>query len=617
MKIFKAAIIFAILAGATAFSQTEIFFDNFESYEANQKLAEQDQGGFWTTWDETKGGPTDPSVSDFIAYSGSKSVNVITNNDLVLKLNNLNSNRYRVEFYMYVSTSNCAYFNALQKFAGKNSDWGIQVFFQENDSGYVDAGGEKTGLFVFPHDEWFKVDLIVDLDDDFATLLISGQEIVSWKWSSGSFGADSTKALDAVNFYGWTNEATRIGSNYYVDDVRVLEIEAPQASLNLDYSLDENNLSLFWSAPENPPISYAVEKNGAIIVKNVADTSYQDLNLYPGHYEYSVRAFYGEDGYSLSSNKIDFTIEGGSNRNLVLFEIHTGTWCGYCPGAAMGADDLEKNGQAVAIIEWHNGDPYANADCQYRERYYGVRSFPTALADGILKHIGGNPSNSVYDAYLNLYEQRKDVPALYDLNLSVKSIGNDTYKAFVKASELYKYYSGKFNLRLVLTESRIPQVWGSGGIMKEVNFVARKIIPDSAGFVLDFSNASEFSDSVEFNIFGYEKDNCELVAFIQNDSTKEVYQTAKVELSSVTSVENSGAGDEISLYPNPASDFVYLRVPSGRGYAAIYDATGRKVISKAIFSRTTRIDASDLPPGLYIAKIRTDKEIVAKKLIIK
>ena len=48
------------------------------------------------------------------------------------------------------------------------------------------------------------------------------------------------------------------------------------------------------------------------------------------------------------------------DRNKVILEIGTGTWCTYCPGAAMGADDLVANGHPVAVIEYHNGDPFAN-----------------------------------------------------------------------------------------------------------------------------------------------------------------------------------------------------------------------------------------------------------------
>ena len=56
-------------------------------------------------------------------------------------------------------------------------------------------------------------------------------------------------------------------------------------------------------------------------------------------------------------------------RNLVVVEIATGTWCPYCPGAAMGADDLIDAGQPVAIVENHNGDTFANVYSNARNSY--------------------------------------------------------------------------------------------------------------------------------------------------------------------------------------------------------------------------------------------------------
>jgi hypothetical protein len=57
-------------------------------------------------------------------------------------------------------------------------------------------------------------------------------------------------------------------------------------------------------------------------------------------------------------------------RNMVILEIATGTWCQYCPGAANGADQLITNGCAVAVIENHNGDAFANSFSNARNNYY-------------------------------------------------------------------------------------------------------------------------------------------------------------------------------------------------------------------------------------------------------
>ncbi len=69
-------------------------------------------------------------------------------------------------------------------------------------------------------------------------------------------------------------------------------------------------------------------------------------------------------------------------RELVVVEIATGTWCGYCPGAAMGAHDLLQNGHAVAIVKNHNGDTFANTYSNARNSYYAITGYPTALRVG-------------------------------------------------------------------------------------------------------------------------------------------------------------------------------------------------------------------------------------------
>lgn len=75
-------------------------------------------------------------------------------NDGVIKLNDLTSGRYRVEFYMYVPAGKVGYYNVLQDFNGSNSKWGIQIYFQ-NGVGTIDGNGEAAASFNFNHGEWF------------------------------------------------------------------------------------------------------------------------------------------------------------------------------------------------------------------------------------------------------------------------------------------------------------------------------------------------------------------------------------------------------------------------------------------------------------------------------
>jgi hypothetical protein len=82
-------------------------------------------------------------------------------------------------------------------------------------------------------------------------------------------------------------------------------------------------------------------------------------------------------------------------RQKVVFEIATGTWCVFCPGAAMGAADLISNGHDVAIIKYHSGDAYQIPASTARISYYGVSGYPTTKIDGTLTHVGGNANNSI------------------------------------------------------------------------------------------------------------------------------------------------------------------------------------------------------------------------------
>ena len=122
---------------------------------------------------------------------------------------------------------------------------------------------------------------------------------------------------------------------------------------------------------------------------------------------------------------VSFVFAQQVDRNKVVVEIGTGTWCTYCPGAAMGADDLVANGHPVAIIENHNGDNFANTYSNARNSYYGITGYPTAFFDGIYSVVGGSHSNSMYNSYLPYVNNRSNVPSsfileLYRLNQTVR-----------------------------------------------------------------------------------------------------------------------------------------------------------------------------------------------------
>ncbi len=226
--------------------------------------------------------------------------------------------------------------------------------------------------------------------------------------------------------------------------------------------------------------------------------------------------------FALNAQNID--------RKMVLLEIGTGTWCPYCPGAAMGADDLIENGKSVAVIEYHGGDEYETTNGGNRLNWYGVNAYPTSIFDGLLKYEGGSASNSLYTAFLPKYNQRIDTKTHIDLNLMGEVAGlGYTIKATVTRDENLNDHSN--NIFVVVTESEIEQAWQG---QSHLNFVQRLMVNGSQGTPIDWANGEEqelefsFTRDMIWNIM-----HTEIIVFVQDMDTKEVLQAQKMPLSSI------------------------------------------------------------------------------------
>ena len=225
-------------------------------------------------------------------------------------------------------------------------------------------------------------------------------------------------------------------------------------------------------------------------------------------------------------------------RDKVILEIGTGTWCGYCPGAAMGADDLVAAGCDVAVIEYHNSDAFSNSYSDARNNYYNISGYPTAHFDGILEYVGGSATQSMYNNYLPLYNQR----IVINSDMTIEIYGENTglnYDITVVVEQVATTSSTNMTLQFALTESEIPYNWG---ILTEVNFVERLMVPDASGTPISFTSGDEQEISLSFTIDPtWVTQYCELVAFVQDETTKEILQGTMVELDNLEPMEAEAA----------------------------------------------------------------------------
>ncbi len=120
------------------------------------------------------------------------------------------------------------------------------------------------------------------------------------------------------------------------------------------------------------------------------------LNAANDLYEITVKTNLSGDMDTANDTRTEYFNTYTTAREMVVLEIGTGTWCTYCPGSQMGADDLVENGCSVAVIEYHNGDSFTNNYSNARNTYYGISGFPTAVFDGVQSFVGGDHNLSMY-----------------------------------------------------------------------------------------------------------------------------------------------------------------------------------------------------------------------------
>ena len=70
--------------------------------------------------------------------------------------------------------------------------------------------------------------------------------------------------------------------------------------------------------------------------------------------------------------------------------------------------------------------------------------------------------------------------------------------------------------------------------------------------------------------------------------------------------------DNLTVYPNPANEFIHVETNCELQRIDVYDVTGKLMIS----STETEINVSDLESGIYFVNILTDKGCVTKKISV-
>ena len=203
-----------MIAGAT-------LCDNFDAYTAGDPLGPG--ASWWSTWSGVEGGAEDGVISTDQAYSGSNSMLVSEGgvNDIILKLGDLSSGKWRLEWQMYVPDAKTGYYN-IQESEVPGVAWNLELLFGLSAVGVPAPSGDGIisipiggPTFSYPVADWFLVEHIIDLDADVMEVYVNGSLVFTDVYM-GNIGAIDFYSIDANN-------------KYYIDDVLLSEVLPAEA----------------------------------------------------------------------------------------------------------------------------------------------------------------------------------------------------------------------------------------------------------------------------------------------------------------------------------------------------------------------------------------------------
>ena len=346
------------------------------------------------------------------------------------------------------------------------------------------------------------------------------------------------------------------------------------------------------------------------------------------------RFAYGSDGSSDAGGIAFDNIRISEREHLVLLEHFTNANDERSKEAGNTINNIVQNNRDdIVTISYHTSFPSPDrfnelntAGPAARVFYYGINSVPWSLLNGGTQEAGSFDHS---DHEL----RRKDIilRSLIDPGFSISVSTNqfdDELNIRAEIISLIDQEVPDLTLHLAIIETEIAS--SVIGLQGEHIFrnVVRRLLPDAGGTPISPTwkrNQAEIYDfnwTIE-NIF--DPGNLAIVVFVQNERTRQIYQSAVVKefgvpLSSDELIKRSRER-EIVIYPNPVTDKIFIRFndPVEEPIKLeVYNVTGNIVFNDIINEGQIiyELIPDKFPRGTYLFRITNSHEVLASEKIV-
>jgi hypothetical protein len=456
-------------------------------------------------------------------------------------------------------------------------------------------------------------------------------------------GAESTPTTKTINLTSYAGQTIYIGwrNNSHdmfllgVDDVIVQSLpdnDIAITSVNVGSYIPSGNTSITGTVKNmgyntitsfdvtykvdggSPSAVFSVTGQNILTAGSYNFTHNVQANLAAGNHtiEITISNVNGATDPNLTDNVLSKTVSAASQTTtrLPLFEEFTSSTCSPCASfnSSTFTPFINAHPDAFSLIKYQMnwpgaGDPYYTSEGGTRKTYYSVSGVPDLFVDGA-------PSGQTSTTMASELSTEAGKATFFNISLTPTYSG----LAISIPVTITPYVSGSFKVYVVIIEKTTTGNVGTNG-ETSWKHVMMKMLPNGSGSTVTFTGGSPYTNT--FTYTSSKADNIEemsdlqAVVFVQENTTKEVFQSAFVDIA-LAGIDMY-ADERISVYPNPANDIIKI-TNAQNADMQFYDIYGKLVMSKSNIDNDYILNVSELSIGTYIIKLVNGDKVITRKI---
>jgi len=320
------------------------------------------------------------------------------------------------------------------------------------------------------------------------------------------------------------------------------------------------------------------------------------------------------------------------NEHYVVVLEGTGTWCGACPRGIIILEEFSTNDSMFFIpicvhepVSSTPGDPMEPEGLPYSTSNYYFNAFPSFMFEGI-DDVNAGPS--VEDGVQNLttaFNQRRAMHPPLSVAVSSEYNENTRETSIYVSTELSENLSGDYRFNVVIVEDSVT---GTTPEYDQTNYyakfphVARKFFGEKSGIESSLPENLISGETYNYDLSytvpdNYNVNKITIVAWVSSTDGRIINANYQDLIHKTTNINNYNNDNQISIYPNPAKDFITISSKSIIiNKVEINDISGKLIKQINVNNNKYVINSTYLKKGIYFVKIISKDSIISKKLII-